>query len=140
MARRLGEVVNEMIMKDKLSDTEICFFYRFPTTKERVAYENERFQRKKKKVVNRTVETRLKYGLKILKGVRIGDFVKEIDGEWKPISSDSGAEHYDPDWKEHVEKYAADLVMELAFRVFEFSVEETEDDDEETEGEDLEKN
>ena len=133
MPRRLGEEDNEMRFQDNLSGSEIVLFYRMPTTKERVSYTNESFQRKRNKVVNRSVQARMKFGLEILTGFKEGDFeIKAKDGEWSPISSDPDSEHYYPDWKEHVRKYASDLIEHLAIRVFDIPV-QTPDEDEEVE-------
>jgi hypothetical protein len=122
MPRRLGEEVNEMRFQDNLSGSEIVLFYRMPTTEERIAYTNESFQRKGAKMINRTTETRMKFGLKILEGFRTGDFEINVRGQWKPLSSNSHSEHYSPDWKNHVQKYASDLIEHLAIRVFDISV------------------
>lgn len=132
MARRLGDSLNEMRFQDNLSGTEIVLLYRMPTTKERIAYTNESYQRKGRKIINRSVETRMKYGLAILGGFREGDFEKKMpDGKWEPIASDSASEQYFPEWKAHVEKYASDLVEHLALRVFDMPVQTPEEASEE---------
>ena len=134
MARRLGDELNEMRFQDNLSNSEIVLQYRMPTTPERVAYTNEAFQRKGRKIISRPVETRLKYGLKILKGFREGDFeIKGSDGTWIVISSDVESDHYNADWKEHVEKYASDIVELLAIRVFDVPVQAAVEEDAEEE-------
>jgi len=134
MARRLGDELNEMRFQDNLSNSEIVLQYRMPTTPERVAYTNESFQRKGRKIISRPVETRLKYGLKILEGIREGDFeVKGPDGTWVVISSDPKSEHYFAGWKEHVEKYASDIVELLAIRVFDVPVQAAPEEDAEEE-------
>jgi len=143
MARRLGDELNEMRFQDNLSDTEIVLFYRMPTTKERMAYTNEAYQRKGNKVINRSTATRMKYGLRILGGFRDGDFEHKQGDGWKPIASDSASDNYFPEWKEHIEKYASDLVEHLALRVFDMPVqvpEEQDEDQESEEGEDLDPN
>lgn len=123
MARRLGEQDNEMRFQDNLSGSEIVLFYRMPTTRERVGYTNESFQRKGNKVINRSVQARLKFGFEILTGFRDGDFeIQTKGGEWEPISSDPDSKHHYPDWKGHVKKYASDLVEHLAIRVFDIPV------------------
>jgi len=129
MARRLGDELNEMRFQDNLSGSEIVLLYRMPTTRERVAYTNEAYQRKGRKVINRTVETRMKYGLAILGGFREGDFERKVGADWKPIASDSASDNYFPEWKAHVEKYASDLVEHLAIRVFELPVQIPEEDE-----------
>lgn len=144
MARRLGDELNEMRFQDNLSGSEIVLLYRMPTTKERIDYTNESFVRERKKMVNRSVETRFKFGLKILEGFREGDFERKIDGQWKPIASDQASDHFYPEWKEHIRKYASDLIEHLAIRVFDVPVQVPEDDrkpevgDQKSEGEDEE--
>ena len=145
MARRLGDELNEMRFQDNLSGTEIVLLYRMPTTKERVAYTNEAYQRKGRKIINRSVEIRMKYGMAILGGFREGDFEKKMpDGKWAPIAGDPASEHYFPEWKAHIEKYASDLVEHLALRVFDMPVQIPDEMDMETEaseaGEDLDPN
>jgi len=137
MARRLGDELNEMRFQDNLSNSEIVLKYRMPTTPERVGYTNESYQRKGRKMISRPVETRLKYGLKILEGIREGDFeIKGPDGTWIVISSDLESDHYFADWKAHVEKYASDIVELLAIRVFDVPVQAApEEEDEENTGE-----
>lgn len=134
MARRLGDELNEMRFQDNLSGTEIVLLYRMPTTRERIAYTNESFQRKGRKLINRAVQTRMKFGLAILEGFREGDFEAQISGEWKPIASDPGAENYNPTWKDHVEKYASDLIEYLAIRVFDMPVQTPEEQEDEGDG------
>jgi len=144
MARRLGETKNSMSFQDNLSDTDITFFYRMPTTKERVAYSNECFVRKGKRLENRSVQTRMKYGLRILEGFLEGGFEVKKNGKWELISSDPKSENYVSDWKEHVEKYASDIIQLLAIRVFDVSVQTPDpdeaDEEEEDAGEDLDPN
>jgi hypothetical protein len=150
MARRLGDELNEMRFQDNLSGTEIVLLYRMPSTKERVAYTNKAYQRKGNKMINRSAETRMKYGLEILGGFREGDFERKQGADWKPISSDSASDIFFPEWKEHVKKYASDLVEHLALRVFDMPVQIPEEQDEDQrseigdqkseEGEDLDPN
>jgi hypothetical protein len=147
MARRLGDELNEMRFQDNLSGSEIVLLYRMPTTKERIAYTNESFQRKGKALVNRSVETRFKYGMTILGGFREGDFEIKQGREYQPIASDPASDNFFPGWKEHIKKYASDLVEHLAIRVFDIPVQVPEEQEEvekerssEDEEEDLVKN
>ena len=136
MPRRLSEEDNEMRFQDNLSGSLIVLFYRMPTPSERINYTNESFQRKGKNIVNRSVQTRIKFGLEILKGFREGDFeIRGKDGKWVPISSDPGSEHYYPAWKEHVKKYSSDLIEHLAIRVFDIPVQTPDDEIDEPEPE-----
>lgn len=134
MPRRLGDALNEMRFQDNLSGSEIVLLYRMPTTQERIAYTNESFQRKGRKLVNRAVQTRMKFGLAILEGFREGDFERKTGTGWTPIASDPTSDHFFPEWKEHVEKYASDLIEHLAIRVFDIPV-QTPEEQEDEEGE-----
>lgn len=118
MPRRLSDEHNVLKLFDNISNCEIHFSYRNPTTEERAAYSNESIQRSRNKVLFRTVKARHKFGLKILAGIRDGDFETRKGGKYVPISSDPESPHYDPDWKKHVMTYAADLVELLAAHVF----------------------
>lgn len=130
MARRLGDDLNEMRFKDNLSGSEIVLYYNMPETSDRIAYTNESYQRKGRKLINRSVETRLKFGFKILAGFREGDFERKVDGKWVPMSSDKNSDYYFPEWKDHVRKYASDLLEHLAMRVFDLPVGVPDDEEE----------
>jgi len=142
MPRALGETTNEVSIHDNLSNSPIVFRYRMPTTKERVAYDNESIQRKGKKIKMRQAEARLKFGGMILTGFGPGDFTKTVDGKNVPIASDPDHPNYDPDWKKRVMEEAADLVMLLAGHVFDIPAyidDDDEDDDEDTPDEDADR-
>ena len=115
MPRMLSDDLNELIIQDNLSGSEILFQYRLPTTKERVAYTNACIERKGRKVINKSTEARIRYGAKILAGIRAGDFI--LPGG-KTVSSDPTSPHYDENWKEKVKAHAADLIELLAVRVY----------------------
>lgn len=142
MPRRIGEEVNALEIHDNISNSDIVLHYRNPTTAERSGYANECIMRKRNRVEYRQAEARLKYGLKILTGFRAGDFERKPDGKWVPMSSEEGADNYFADWKEHLKKHAADLIMLLAAHVFDGSAEinDPDDDNEDSPAEDAEKN
>lgn len=133
MARRLCGDKNELRITDNLSGSEIVLSYRLPTTKERVAYTAACIQRKGAKVINKSTETRIKYGKKILIGVRDGDF--EVPGqgnEFAILSSDPESKGYQAGWKDLIEKYASDILELLSIQVFDVPAQiKTEDDDSE---------
>ncbi len=123
MARVLGAQQNTLRLWDNISDSELELHYRTPTTSERQGYANMVVQRHRNKVRYRQAEARLKYGLLILTGFREGDFARIKDGRPVPISADPASEHYVQDWKAHLERDAADVVMLLAAHVFDASTE-----------------
>ena len=132
MARREASGRNQVTIHDNISNTEILFFYRTPTTSELEGFSNMSIQRRGKKIRFRQAEARLQYGLKILTGIRDGDFERLDNGRYVPISSDEGSPHYYPQWKEWLRDNAADLVMLLGLHVFdnsaEIEVDDAEDD------------
>ncbi|GBC62486.1 hypothetical protein DENIS_3458 [Desulfonema ishimotonii] len=150
MAIRLGEETKQMEVVDNLSGDSAVFTHCIPKTSDITAYQNMAYQRKGKKIVNQQALAREKYGLKILKGIRTGDFVipasvhpgvaegkcAPADGDtYVPISSDPASEYYVEDWKKWVLKGGAHLIQYLAGQVFDLPAEGKEIDEE-----DLEKN
>lgn len=120
MPRRLSDHVNTLAIRDNISGgSEVVLFYTMPSTEDRVAYLNESIFKKRGNVDIRIGETRLKYGVKILAGIREGDFEIPKDGKYVPLSSSPDSRFYDPEWKNHLEKYAPDILLLLAAYVFE---------------------
>jgi len=145
MPRRIGDgdQVNELRLFDNISQSEIVLYYRMPTTTELTGYANESIQRRRGKIVFQQPQARLKYGARILTGFRAGDFERKQGGAYVPMASDPQSEHYAADWKEHLVKYAPDLIMVLAAHVFDAPAEIGEngtDGESAPGGEDAEKN
>lgn len=128
MPRYMKEGLNTLKMWDNISNSELEIQYRTPTTEERTAFSNESIQRKRNKIIFRTSQARQKFGLKILTGIREGDFIIKKDGKDVPLGSDAKSPHYDPDWKNLMMKYAADIVELLAVHVFEAPAETMDDE------------
>ncbi|WP_319543156.1 hypothetical protein [uncultured Pseudodesulfovibrio sp.] len=143
---------NRMDFIDRTSGDRLILFYRTPSTEDRFGYENGKVKRKKGKVINLTGQMRRQYGLAIITGLGEGCFGKpRLDMNGKPcldkngkividpVSSDPDSEHFDPDWKQYLKKYAAHLIEALAVRVFEEPVLAVPPmDDDETEPDDIE--
>lgn len=138
MARMLNDKPCEVTFFDRISDSKITLSYRLPTTEERVKYANSLIRRRGNKIENTTGDARLKYGAVILLGISDGSF----ETEKGPLSSDPQSPQYDPDWKNAVKKYAADVIEMLAVHVFEASLigGEAGDDTDEEEVKEPEKN
>lgn len=137
MTIQLNKAANEnkIIIRDNLSGGSVTFNYRFPTTKERNAYSNEFITRRGKKVESNAVFTRLKFGEKILTGIKDGDFEIEKEGKSIPVSSNETSPAYDPQWKDYIADYVPHLIEKLAEVVFERN-----SDDEDDSADDIEKN
>lgn len=106
---------NLLKINDAVSGTKIELEYRMPTTQEMVQYQARQVHRANGKVILRPFETRLDYGIKILTGIRDGDF----GYEGKPISCNPTSADYKENWKELLKESAADIVTTLAITVFE---------------------
>lgn len=78
MARR-QTTKNLIKMLDPVSGTELGLYYRLPTTEERQAFLNDAGKRIGEEYVDNSAEARYEGGLKVLTGVRDGDFEREID-------------------------------------------------------------
>lgn len=114
--RILGNnIINKIEFFDKISESDLTLFYRLPTVVERIKYSNEIYTRQNNKILLNP-EVRLEYALKIVTGIGENQFA---DTNNKPISSDNKNENFNPAWKSLLKESAAELLMVLAFRVFE---------------------
>jgi len=111
MARILGEPRHTLAIQDPVSGSVVTLHYRGPTSEERVAYQLSAFRLEGGERRFCLGETRLKFGLEILTGFGVGDFVITAEGEETPLDP---ARH--PDWKERLAEDAPDLVSYLANR------------------------
>lgn len=125
MPRRLSKTeTNELSLYDHISGSDIVLTYRMPTTQEREGYANASVKRTRKGMKFQVVQARQEFGLKILAGIREGDFeVEDGKGGWTPLSSDPESPNYREDWKAVVGELAPDLVQALAGHVFDASAE-----------------
>jgi hypothetical protein len=114
MARILGEERHALALQDPVSGSVITLYYRRPTSEERVAYQLSAYRIEGGERRFCLGETRLKFGLAILKGFEPGNFLIQENGELIPLD----AERH-PDWQEQLLQHAPDLVSYLAQQVFE---------------------
>lgn len=114
MARVLNEGDHSLVVHDPVSGTVVTLHYRRPTSEERVAYQLSAFRLEGGQRRFCLGETRLRFGLEILRGVGTGDFLITEDGGEIPLDPERH-----PDWKERLEEHAPDLVSYLAQQVFE---------------------
>lgn len=137
MPRQLSDQPCTLEIFDKISSSILTIYYRLPETTERVAYVNEHVSRKGRKFKTAIAEPKVKWGKKIITGFGDGDFtIPGPDGKDKPIASDPASPNYDAKWKDHVEKYAADILMALAAHVFDSAAPEEAQEPEDEGGED----
>ena len=106
---------NVLEVQDGMSGDIHEMFYRPPTNKERAAYQAALFKRQGKKVIDRSFETRLRFGKRICTGFTKGTFA--ADG--KPFASDANDADCRKDWKVLIGKGAPEVLTAMAFQVFE---------------------
>ncbi|MEW6386825.1 MAG: hypothetical protein AB1491_04830 [Thermodesulfobacteriota bacterium] len=114
MARVLGEERQILVVHDPVSGSEVTFYYRLPTSEERVAYQLSAFRLEGGERRFCLGETRLKFALEILLGFEPGDFLVQEEG--KPVPLDPTRHG---DWREQLVRHAPDLLSYLAQQVFE---------------------
>lgn len=131
----LGENKRTVIIEDNKTGQEVLLEYRDPTTEEEIQYSNNQIKRRGNNPQIEVAQNRLKYGSKVLTGIREGDFGQKKDGHVCPLSSDPDSANYNPAWKKLVKEHARHLIMLLAVHVFEAPARlvgsETVDDDDE---------
>jgi hypothetical protein len=157
---RIGMDVYPINVTDELSGDPILFQMRMPGAKMRNKYNNKSIVRRGRKTEFNAALARVEYGMKLLVGIREGDFlippkehenyenlqdsltsVEDSDLKFLNIASDQSSPFYTSQWKEHVEKYGNDLIEAAASKLFDnpASVEDQNVDVEDDE-EDIEKN
>ncbi|MEW5722891.1 MAG: hypothetical protein AB1896_07270 [Thermodesulfobacteriota bacterium] len=118
MPRVIGKgVTNTIGIFDGISGETITFYYRTPTTQERVKYQARSLQVKGKKVKTvglNQAETRQHFGAEIITGVKKGDILyQDESGQDIPLTAET------PGWKEKLIAFAPELVEAVALQVFE---------------------
>ena len=109
----------KMVVISTPGGDEVGVYFREPTTQELHQYNNEAVQRKRNKVIFRHSEAQLKFGAKIMTGIREGDCGAPDDaGNVVAISSDPKSPNYRSDWSDLIEKYAPTVIMALGAHVF----------------------
>lgn len=106
---------NEFRFLDPRSNEEVIFFYRSPTTEDRVRHQASRYGRIGSKMVIRTRTACVESAAAILTGIRDGDFV--VGDE--PLSSTPGGPGYREDWRDLIRDMAGDLLLLMGHDLFE---------------------
>ncbi len=115
MPRELKPIRNAIEVLDPVSGDVLTFYHRLPTPREHVLYRAEQLEREGSDIIQAVFETRLKYGLAILTGVKAGD----LTVEGAPLSADPAAPGYRADWRDLLAEAVPEIVTAIAFRVFE---------------------
>jgi hypothetical protein len=137
----------DIILEKTIATTrgeDITLYHRDPTPDEIHAYNNEAIRRKGNKVEFRQSYAQEKYGLRILTGIKEGDF-GIIGPDKKPVcvSSDPDSDFYRKNWKKLFRQHALSVVITFGAAIFggteavDGTGDIAEDDDEEDQGEDI---
>ena len=113
--------IKKVLITHAASQVEIPFFYREPTTKERLAYSNSILNKTGRRVFIDSATARLRGGLTVVTGVADGILGREDDGEVRAVSTIPGTEDYYPQWKDLVRDHLGQELMLLGAMVFEGS-------------------
>lgn len=90
-------------------------YYRRPTSTEHAAYAASAAQRRGGKIINRMIETRLKFGARVLTGFQKGTF----GFQGQAIASEPEDQDFYPDWKNLLVKAVPDIVAAIGREAFE---------------------
>lgn len=116
MPRNLEQCTNnEFRFHDPRTGEEVIFFYRSPTTEDRVRHQARRYGRRDGKLINRARSACIESAAGILTGIRDGDFIL---GD-RPFSSIPGNPGYREDWRILLEEMAGDLLLVMGHDLFE---------------------
>lgn len=117
MARR-GTKKYQATIQDRLSESEVVFYYTPPTTSDRLEFQNNFIKRNKNQIDADLIDDQVEIGLRLITGLRDGDFERDVAGEWVPLSSNPDSPHYFADWKAWLREYAPDLVEPFTVHIF----------------------
>lgn len=118
------------LMIVEIGGHKVGVFYRSPKPSEYIAYHQDKLKLKGARVESNLTETNLKYGLKVITGVRGGDLEYRENGEWKPLDTDAIP---DEEWRDIIKRDFFELVDFVGAKVFNPAAETS------SEEEDLEK-
>jgi len=128
---------DKRLMVVEIGGQKVGVFFRSPLPSEYVGYHRDKMKLNGGKVESRLTEANMKYGLKVISGVRKGDLEYRENGAWKKVDTTMMPEQ---EWKTLLEKEFFDLVDFVGARVFNPVESSTAGaDDDEPAGEDIKK-
>ena len=104
---------NLMAIHDIQSGTFVGFYYRTPTTKERIKYNSEQVRALHTNNYDALFEIQLEWGDKIITGIPPNSFC--YGG--KEISSDPESDNYDQNWLRLLKEAASDLIAVMIDKI-----------------------
>jgi len=119
MARR-NTSFNKLNVKDPISESIIQWHYRLPTTSERLATRNKMVIRDGDtvKMAENADEIMQEDTFALITGFRVGDFEREIGGDYQAFSWNPADANYYPEWRQWLRDNAMDLVEPLSRKIY----------------------
>ena len=93
----------------------VGIYHRSPKPSEYIAYHQEKLRLKNGKVESNLTETNLRYGMKVITGVRKGDLEYRENGAWKPLETDVMSEE---EWRAILTHDFFELIDFVGAKVF----------------------
>jgi len=106
---------DDRLMIVDIGGAKVGVYYRSPKPSEYVGYHRDKLKLRGGKLESRLTEANLRYGLKVITGVRPGDLEYRENGAWKPLDTAMTSEE---DWRPILERDFFDLVDFVGSRVF----------------------
>ena len=103
------------LMLVDIGGQKVGVYYRSPTPSEYIGYHREKLKFRGGKIENNLIEANLRYGLKVITGVRQGDLEFRENGAWKKLDTTMMPE---AEWKALIERDFLELVDFVGSRVF----------------------
>lgn len=117
------------LMLVEIGGQKVGVYYRSPTPSEYIGYHRDKLKLHGGKIENNLTRTNLRYGLKVITGVRPGDIEYRENGAWKELDTTMMPE---AEWKALLERDFLEMVDFIGSRVFN-PIESSATDDEEDE-------
>ena len=99
----------------EMGGQKVGVYHRSPTPGEYISYHQEKIRLKNGKVESNLAESNMKFGLKVIVGVRPGDLEYRENGAWKALDTDLLAEE---EWRAILARDFFELVDFVGARVF----------------------
>jgi hypothetical protein len=109
---------NEITIYHVASGSKIKFFYTNPDTDVHIQYKSAILHASAKgKSIEDVQKIQIEFGLKLIKGIRKGDFILNK----KQISSDPADPDYLADWKEVIKRVAGNIIIKFVEQILDSS-------------------
>jgi hypothetical protein len=124
------------LMLVDIGGQKIGVYYRSPTPSEYICYHRDKLKFRGGKIENNLTEANLRFGLKLITGIRPGDLEYRENGAWKELDTSMMPE---AEWKALLDRDFLELVDFVGSRVFNPVESSVAENEEESPAEDIQK-